>query len=53
MIRKARPHEREAELNIVPYLDIIVNLVMFMLMSMTGFERHVCRGSRVRGGRHR
>lgn len=37
MRRKARPHEHHGELNIVPYLDIMVNLVMFMLMSMTGF----------------
>jgi biopolymer transport protein ExbD len=37
MKRKAHPHEHEAELNIIPYLDIMVNLVMFMLMSMTGF----------------
>lgn len=37
MRRKAHEHEHEAELNIVPYLDIIVNLVMFMLVSMSGF----------------
>ena len=37
MRRKAHPHEHQGELNIVPYLDIMVNLVMFMLMSMTGF----------------
>lgn len=37
MRRKARPHEHQGEINIVPYLDIMVNLVMFMLMSMTGF----------------
>lgn len=37
MKRKAHPHEHAGELNIVPYLDIMVNLVMFMLMSMTGF----------------
>ena len=37
MKRKAHPHEHQGELNIVPYLDIVVNLVMFMLMSMTGF----------------
>lgn len=37
MKRKARPHEHQGEINIVPYLDIMVNLVMFMLMSMTGF----------------
>ena len=37
MKRKAHPHEHVGELNIVPYLDIMVNLVMFMLMSMSGF----------------
>jgi biopolymer transport protein TolR len=37
MKRKAHPHEHTGELNIVPYLDIVVNLVMFMLMSMAGF----------------
>ena len=37
MKRKARRPERQGELNIVPYLDIMVNLVMFMLMSMSGF----------------
>jgi biopolymer transport protein ExbD len=37
MNRKAHPHETEHELNLVPYLDIMVNLVMFMLLSMTGF----------------
>lgn len=37
MKRKAHPHEHTGELNIVPYLDIMVNLVMFMLMSLTGF----------------
>lgn len=37
MRRKARPIEVQREINIVPYLDIMVNLVMFMLMSMTGF----------------
>jgi biopolymer transport protein ExbD len=36
--RKLRPKEREdvGELNIVPYLDIMMNLIMFMLLSMTG-----------------
>lgn len=34
MKRKAHPHEHEAEINLVPYLDIMVNLVMFMLVSM-------------------
>ncbi len=36
--RKLRPkeHEEMGELNIVPYLDIMMNLIMFMLLSMTG-----------------
>lgn len=36
--RKLRPKEHEdvGELNIVPYLDIMMNLIMFMLLSMTG-----------------
>jgi biopolymer transport protein ExbD len=36
--RKLRPKENEetGELNIVPYLDIMMNLIMFMLLSMTG-----------------
>lgn len=36
--RKLRPREEEetGELNIVPYLDIMLNLIMFMLLSMTG-----------------
>ena len=36
--RKLRPQEPEdvGELNIVPYLDIMMNLIMFMLLSMTG-----------------
>ncbi|HZZ86562.1 MAG TPA: biopolymer transporter ExbD [Anaeromyxobacteraceae bacterium] len=35
---RRRIHEQEdtGELNIVPYLDIVTNLVMFMLLSMTG-----------------
>lgn len=37
MKRRVRHPEHFEELNIVPYLDIMVNLVMFMLMSMTGF----------------
>lgn len=37
MKRRARPEEKQGELNVVPYLDVVVNLVMFMLMSMTGF----------------
>lgn len=36
--RKLRPKEHEAagELNIVPYLDILMNLIIFLLMSITG-----------------
>lgn len=36
--RKLKPKEREeaGELNIVPYLDILMNLIIFMLMSITG-----------------
>lgn len=36
--RKLRPKEKEevGELNIVPYLDILMNLIIFMLMSITG-----------------
>ena len=36
--RKLRPKEEEegSELNIVPYLDILMNLIIFMLLSMTG-----------------
>jgi biopolymer transport protein TolR len=33
---KPRPPEHTGELNLVPYLDITVNLVMFMLVSITG-----------------
>ena len=36
MKRRVHPHEHMGELNIVPYLDIMVNLIMFMLVSMTG-----------------
>src|SRR5512145_1263901 len=36
MKRRIHVHEHTGELNIVPYLDIVVNLVMFMLLSMTG-----------------
>ena len=36
MRRRVHAHEHTGELNIVPYLDIVVNLVMFMLLSMTG-----------------
>jgi biopolymer transport protein ExbD len=35
MRRRVHPHEKTGELNIVPYLDIMVNLTMFMLVSMT------------------
>jgi biopolymer transport protein ExbD len=36
--RKTRPRDPDdhGELNIVPYLDIMMNLIMFMLLSMTG-----------------
>jgi len=36
--RKLRIHDRVEgqELNIVPYLDILMNLIMFMLLSITG-----------------
>jgi biopolymer transport protein TolR len=36
MRRRMRESEETGELNIVPYLDVVVNLVMFMLLSMTG-----------------
>jgi biopolymer transport protein TolR len=36
MRRRVREEEHTGELNIVPYLDIVTNLVMFMLLSMTG-----------------
>jgi len=36
MRRRIREEEHQGELNIVPYLDVVVNLVMFMLLSMTG-----------------
>jgi biopolymer transport protein ExbD len=36
MRRRIRDEEHVGELNIVPYLDVVVNLVMFMLLSMTG-----------------
>ena len=35
MKRRVHHHEKTGELNIVPYLDIMVNLTMFMLVSMT------------------
>src|SRR5688572_18106468 len=36
--RKIRPKEDEesGELNIIPYLDILMNLIIFILLSMTG-----------------
>jgi biopolymer transport protein ExbD len=36
--RKLRPKEDDevGELNIVPYLDILMNLIIFILLSMTG-----------------
>jgi biopolymer transport protein TolR len=38
--RKLRVHEPEEgdQLNIVPYLDILMNLIMFMLLSITGLS---------------
>src|SRR5262252_8620040 len=38
--RKLRVRDREegGELNIVPYLDILMNLIMFMLLSITGLS---------------
>jgi biopolymer transport protein ExbD len=36
MRRRIHEAEETGELNIVPYLDVVVNLVMFMLLSMTG-----------------
>jgi biopolymer transport protein TolR len=36
MRRRIHPEDELGELNIVPYLDVVVNLVMFMLLSMTG-----------------
>jgi biopolymer transport protein TolR len=36
MRRRIRDEEHAGELNIVPYLDIVMNLVMFVLLSMTG-----------------
>ncbi|MFX8339394.1 hypothetical protein ABTL37_19555, partial [Acinetobacter baumannii] len=35
MKRRVHQHEKLGELNIVPYLDILVNLTMFLLVSMT------------------
>ena len=36
MRRRVRDEEHAGELNIVPYLDIVTNLVVFMLLSTTG-----------------
>ena len=36
MRRRVRDEEHAGELNIIPYLDIITNLVMFMMLSMAG-----------------
>ncbi len=36
MRRRIHEEEHAGELNIVPYLDIVTNLVMFMLLSMSG-----------------
>ena len=33
---RIRGHQEGGELNIVPYLDILMNLIMFMLLSITG-----------------
>lgn len=33
---KVKEEEESTELNIVPYLDILMNLIIFMLLSMTG-----------------
>jgi biopolymer transport protein TolR len=36
MRRRSHEEEHAGELNIVPYLDVVTNLVMFMLLSITG-----------------
>lgn len=36
MRRRVHDDEHAGELNLVPYLDVVTNLVMFMLLSMTG-----------------
>jgi biopolymer transport protein ExbD len=36
MHRRIHQEDDFGELNIVPYLDVVVNLVMFMLLSLTG-----------------
>ena len=35
---KPREHDETGELNIIPYLDILMNLIIFMLLSMTGLS---------------
>jgi biopolymer transport protein ExbD len=35
---RARGREEGQQLNIVPYLDILMNLIMFMLLSITGLS---------------
>ena len=35
---RIREHTEIGELNIVPYLDILMNLIMFMLLSITGLS---------------
>ncbi|MBS2030793.1 MAG: biopolymer transporter ExbD [Deltaproteobacteria bacterium] len=36
-LRPPEPSGGQSELNVVPYLDIMMNLIMFMLLSVTGF----------------
>jgi biopolymer transport protein TolR len=40
--RRLRPREdaETGELNIIPYLDILMNLIIFMLLSMTGLAAY-------------
>ena len=33
---KAAPDDETGELNFVPYLDVLMNLIVFMLLSLTG-----------------
>jgi biopolymer transport protein TolR len=35
---RVREHQEGGELNLVPYLDILMNLIMFMLLSITGLS---------------
>jgi biopolymer transport protein ExbD len=37
---RVRGREEGGELNIVPYLDILMNLIMFMLLSITGLAAY-------------